>query len=111
MEWILYIIGGFFVLSLLWAIGIIPEFIAMIVMSLIFGCIGGIFFNWDSGFTIGFFVGLGVYGLYCIVRIINPEIYIDIYDDGSSKYHSERGKGIVGLLVLIGSVIYVLVNR
>ena len=83
MEWILYIIGGFFVLSLLWAIGIIPEFIAMIVMSLIFGCIGGIFFNWDSGFTIGFFVGLGVYGLYCIVRIINPEIYIDIYADGS----------------------------
>lgn len=46
------------------------------------------------------------YGIYCIARIINPEIRIDFYEDGTKEYHSERGKGIIGLLVLIGSILY-----
>lgn len=111
MEWILYLIGGFILLSLLWHIGIIPEFIGMIGMSLMFGCLGGFVswlldFGWDAGFGIGIIVGLVLYGIYCITRIINPEIRIEFYTDGTSEYHSERGKGIIGLLVLIGSILY-----
>lgn len=111
MEWILYIIGGFIILSILWHSGIIPEFIGMIVMCLMFGCPGGFIswlldFGWDAGFGIGIIVGLVFYGIYCIARILNPEIRIDFYEDGTKEYHSERGKGIIGLLVLIGSILY-----
>ena len=115
MEWILYIIGGFIILSILWHSGIIPEFIGMIVMSLMFGCIGGLIswlldFGWDAGFEIGGIVGLVLYGIYCILRIINPEIRIYFYEDGTKEYHSERGKGVIGLLVLVGSILYAIFN-
>lgn len=111
MEWILYIIGGFIIFSILLHSGIIPEFIGMIVISLVFGCIGGFIswllnFGWDAGFGVGIIVGLVIYGVYCILRIINPEIRIDFYEDGTKEYHSERGKGIVGLLVLVGSILF-----
>lgn len=111
MEWILYIIGGFIILSILWHSGTIPEFIGMIVMCLMVGCLGGFIswlldFGWNAGFGIGIIVGLVFYGIYCIVRILNPEIRIDFYEDGTKEYHSERGKGIIGLLVLISSILY-----
>lgn len=41
---------------------------------------------------------------YCIGRIINPEITIEFYTDGSNKVLSERWNGIIGLIVLIGGL-------
>lgn len=112
MEWLLYIIGGIFVFSLLWHIGIIPEFIAIIGVSLVMGCLGGLFSwlivdkSWNGGFEVGVIVGLVLYGIYCISRIIDPTITIEYFNDNSREITSERGKGIVGLLALIGLVIY-----
>lgn len=57
MEWILYIIGGIILISILWGIGLIPEILCMIGMSLFVGLISGVvawIFDW--GFEAGFHV-------------------------------------------------------
>ena len=115
MEWILYLIGGFILLCILWAIGIIPEFFMMIGMCLLFGCIGGFFswlsdHGWGAGFNVGMIGGLVIYGICCSTRIVNPEIRVDFFDDGTTEWHSERANGIVGLLVLIGTIIFVILK-
>lgn len=110
MEWILYIIGGFIAIAFLWGIGLIPEFLGMIGIMLFAGLISGIIaaiFSWgfEPGFKVGLYIGLALYTLYCIGRIINPEITIEVYTDGSNKVISERGSGIVGLIVVIVSIL------
>ena len=111
MEWILYIIGGFLLIALLWGIGLIPEFLGMILTTLVVGLISGIvawIFDWgfDAGFQVGIYIGVAVYTLFCIARIINPEITIEVYNDGSSKVLSERWNGIIGLVVVAGSILW-----
>lgn len=108
MEWILYIIGGIILISILWGIGLIPEILCMIGMSLFVGIISGVvawIFDWgfEAGFHVGIYIGVALYALYCIGRIINPEITIEFYTDGSNKVLSERWNGIIGLIVLIGA--------
>ncbi len=88
MEWILYIIGGFIAVAFLWGIGLIPEFLGMIGISLFAGLISGIvaaIFNWgfEAGFKVGVYIGVAFYALYCIGRIINPDV-TEVYTDGSN---------------------------
>lgn len=42
MEWILYIIGGIILISFLWGIGLIPEFLTLIGFNLFVGLVSGI---------------------------------------------------------------------
>lgn len=106
MEIILWIVGGLVVLGFLQAIGAIQEIITFIIAILLVGGIAALIswaFDWDAGagFGVGVWVGTGLYGLLCIARIVNPEIEITYYSDGSSEKSSERTKGIVGIIVLI----------
>ena len=111
MEWVLYIIGGFLTITFLWGIGLIPEFLGMIGTTLFAGLISGIvawIFDWEfgAGFQVGIYIGVTLYALYCIGRIINPEITIEVYTDGSQKVLSERWNGIIGLVVVAGSLLW-----
>lgn len=66
--------------------------------------------GWGAGFNVGMIGGLVIYGICCITRIVNPEIRVDFFDDGTTEWHSERANGIVGLLVLIGTIIFVILK-
>lgn len=110
MEWILYIIGGCLAISFLSAIGLIPEYFSMLVTAIFIGLVSGVvawIFNWGfgSGFQVGMYIGVAIYALYCISRIINPEITIEFYSDGSQKVLSERWNGIIGLVVAVASIL------
>lgn len=110
MEWILYIIGGCLLIAFLSGIGLIPEYFSMIVTAILIGLISGVvawIFNWEfgTGFKVGMYIGVAIYALYSIMRIINPEIAIEFYSDGSQKVLSDRWNGIIGLVVAVGSVL------
>ena len=111
--WFLYIIIGIILLVIAVKSGFISEFILLIVAMLICGGIGALL-SWliaDSsiGFKIGIITGTVLYGGYCVLRIVNPDEYtqIDCFSDGSTseRHVSERGRGIVGLIVLIAAII------
>ncbi len=114
MDWILYVILGIFILGFLSEAGVITEFFGMVIMTLIVavitGGIGAIFgAKFGSGFDVGVFIGLGIYALYCIIRIFDPEVTIEFREDGSKNRVSSRVQGIIGLVVLlivIGYAIY-----
>ena len=108
MDWILYIIGGLILISILWRIGLIPEFLCMIGVSLFAGLISGVVAwifdrGFEAGFHVGIYIGVALYALYCIGRIISPNITIEVYTDGTTKVLSERWNGIIGLIVLLGA--------
>lgn len=110
---VLYIIGGIFVFMVLLKIGFYAELFAMAGVCLMIGGIGALI-GWlaadagFSGFVIGVIVGVSIYALYCIGRIINPTIDISIFEDGSTETVSERGRGIVGLIVLILAILAII---
>ena len=111
MEWILYIIGGIFLIGFLWGIGLIPEFLTLIGFNLFVGLVSGVIawiFDWgfEAGFHVGIYIGVVLYALYCIGRIINPDITIEVYTDGSHKVLSERWNGVIGLVVLVGAILF-----
>lgn len=109
--WILYIIGGFILICILWHIGIIPEFLTMIGICLV-ACGAGALISWIAadngsiGAKIGIFAGAGLYLIYCISRIIDPEIEITYYENGSSDTVSSRTSGIIGLIVMVIALIF-----
>lgn len=110
MEWILYIIGGLILIGILWRIGLIPEFLVMIGACLFAGLISGVvaaIFGWgfEAGYHVGVYIGAALYALYCIGRIIDPEITIEVFTDGSNEVFSSRWNGIIGLIVLVGSIL------
>lgn len=113
MEWILYIIGGIILIGILWEIKFIPEFLSMIGIILFSGVISGTvswIFDWgefEAGFKVGFFIGVALYAIYCIIRIFSPDTLI-IHSNGTQKVISERGEGIVGLIVLIACTLFVI---
>lgn len=76
-------------------------------LSLFAGLISGVVaWIFDRGFEAGFHVGIyigALYALYCIGRIISPNITIEVYTDGTTKVLSERWNGIIGLIVLLGA--------
>ncbi len=111
MEWILYIIVELLLIGFLWGIGLIPEFLGMIGFSLFAGLTSGIvawIFEWgfDAGFQVGIYIGVAIYALYCIGRIINPDVTIEVYTDGSNQVLSERWNGVIGHIVVIGSILW-----
>lgn len=106
---ILKIIGGVIVISVLWGLGFIPEFLIMVVTSLLIGVVSGcvtMLFGGDFnvGYKIGIWLGVGLYAISCITRIISDEVTITFYTDGSSEKTSPRASGIIGLIVLIVSI-------
>lgn len=106
MEWILYIIGGIFLIGILSAIGFFTELFTMIFMALIAGVISGgvsALFRWEfsGGFGIGVIIGLVLYGIYCIMRLCSEDYTITVFTDGREEKEYESFKGIVGLIVMI----------
>lgn len=113
--WILYVIGGIFILSLLWHIGFIPEFLGLIALCLVGGGIGALLSylivdDSDIGFKIGVVGAIAIYAIYCIQRIVNPTVKTIFYKSGERHTTSERGNGIIGLIVLIASIVYSLIK-
>lgn len=106
MEWILYILGGIFLLGLLAETGIMTEFFTMIMFILMSMGLGALI-CWlivdvgSPGYQIGGWIGFGVYLLYCISRIVAPDESIIFYEDGSSKKLSTQGGGIAGIVMLV----------
>lgn len=111
MEWILYIVIGIVVFAILSATGIIKEFFMMlgiVLMCVIFGAIIG-WLTADAGGTgagIGAWVGIGLYFISCIMRIIFPDdsttlIFDEIGNKLSSSTTSNRADGIAGIVMLI----------
>lgn len=113
---ILKIIGGIIVIAILWGLGFIPEFLIMAATSLIIGLLSGVItflFNWggfNTGYEIGIWIGVGLYAISCITRIVSDEVVITFYTDGSSEKTSPRASGIIGLIVLIISVLITIFN-
>lgn len=107
MEWILYIIGGIFLIGFLSAIGFIDELLMMIGLALFAGVISGgvsALFGWGSfsgGFGVGIIIGLVIYGLYCIMRICSDDFTVTLFSDGSKETEYESTKGIIGIIVMI----------
>lgn len=111
MEWILYIVIGIVVFAILSATGIIKEFFMMlgiVLMCVILGAIIG-WLTADAGGTgagIGAWVGIGLYFISCIMRIIFPDdsttiIFDEIGNRLSSSTTSNRADGIAGIVMLI----------
>lgn len=112
MEWILYILGGIFVLGILVESGIISEFFIMLLTILI--CCGiGAFICYlivdtaNPGATIGLWAGAVIYFLFCLLRIVSPNettTYTGDAETGdifSKHTTSSRGGGIEGIVMLI----------
>ncbi len=113
--WVLYIIGGIMLLAILNEIGLIPEFIGMVALALVSGMISGLVAlifggRFDSWFNIGILIGLAIFALYCVLRIVNPDTIIEMYSDGTHKVLSERWNGIIGLVVLIGVFLFIILR-
>ena len=80
MEWILYIVGGLFLIGLLSAIGFFTELFTMIFIALFAGVISGsisALFGWgfSGGFGVGVIIGLILYGV-SLVSTKNLDGYI-----------------------------------
>ena len=106
----MYIVAGLILIVILTKIGLIPEFLVLVVESILIGLISGFvawIFDWgfETGYKVGLYIGVLLYAIYCIARIIAPTITIEFYSDGKSKVLSERGSGIVGLITLIGAIL------
>ena len=106
MEWILYIIGGLFLVGILSAIGFFTELLTMIFMALIAAVISsGVssLFGWgiSGGFGVGVIIGLVLYGVYCVMRMCSDDYTITIFSDGSQEKEYESFKGIIGIIVMI----------
>lgn len=113
MIWILYIIGGIFLLGILNEMGVFVQFFAFLLIVLVCGGIGYLIFS-DTGATVGVIIGSLLYLLMCIGKIVHPDekTVIEGYSDGSiiKKRLSDRGEGIAGIvmLVLLGLLCYFL---
>lgn len=109
--WILYILGGLVLLSILWHSGLLPELLMLVMLCVILGA-GGALIAWiigndgDAGFKVGGIVGIVLYALYCIARIVDPTIEVWFNSDGSTETINERTRGIIGLVVLAAAILY-----
>ena len=109
--WIIYILGGLFILMILWKTGFLPELLVLLSVCLFIGFVGALI-SWlsvkdgDIGFKIGVIVGTIIYAIYCILRIADPSIEVSFFEDGTTETVSERSRGIIGLIVLIAVVLY-----
>jgi hypothetical protein len=112
MMILLYIIGAIFILGIMIWSGFLTELLSLLGICL-FGClvgaaIGAILPNGtaEGGLTWGVWIGYGIYVLACISRIVNPEIMMDIYSDGSSKEtFNSKYPGIMGLVISVVALI------
>lgn len=106
MEWILYIVGGIFLLGVLAETGILSEFFTMFIMVMLGSGIGA-FICWmiadkaSPGDSIGLYISFGLYLIFCILRIIAPNESTLVYEDGTTKRLSDRGEGIAGIVMLV----------
>ena len=106
MEWILYIVGGLFLIGLRSAIGFSTELFTMIFIALFAGVISGsisALFGWgfSGGFGVGVIIGLILYGVYCIMRMCSDDYTITVFTDGRQEKEYESLKGIIGIIVMI----------
>lgn len=109
MVWIFYIIGGLFLLGILIGTGILAQFFTFLIILAICA-FGGYLIGGDTGCNIGVIVGAVLYLAMCIAKIVNPELKITMFEDGSYIDHKleDRAEGIAGL-VMIAIVIILLI--
>ena len=106
MEWILYIVGGLFLIGFLSAIGFFTELFTMIFIALFAGVISGgvsALFGWgfSGGFGVGVIIGLVLYGVYCVMRMCSDDYTIREFTDVIVEKKYESFKGIIGIIVMI----------
>lgn len=121
MNVFISIVIGVIILCILWALGIVQEFLFMIffpsIIGLISGLIGLFWGNFNGGWDVGVIIGIILYVIYCITRIINPETSITItgYSDNTITKEEDdtngRARGIAGIVVFIAATIYYLVQN
>lgn len=75
----------------------------MIGIGLILGAAWWIFGGeFSTGWNVGKWVAVAAWGMVNLMKIISPEGFeMEIFDDGSVHTHSDRAKGVVGLLASI----------
>lgn len=108
--WILYIVGGLFLIGVLSAFGVFQEILTLVFITVFFGAICHWIFN---AWGIGLLVGSGLYVLSCIGRIFSDTEILRFNDDGDiiSREKKDRLSGIVGIIVFVILLIISLLNN
>lgn len=112
MSWIFYIIGGLFLLGILIESGILAQFFTMLIILAVLG-FGGYLLGGETGCQIGLIAGVVLYVAMCIAKIVNPDLKITMFEDGSIIDHKieDRAEGIAGLVMLAIVVILLFIFR
>lgn len=103
----LQIIIALVVLGILWAIGFLPQFLylggAVIGIGLICGLAWWIFGStFSTGWNGGKWAAVIINAILNLKMIITDEGFeIEVFEDGRTEMHTDRAKGIVGLLATI----------
>lgn len=111
MWTILKIIGILLLIGVLWGLGVIQELLTMVIIAPIIGVLLGLAFlifggEFGLGYHIGIYVGVALYLLYSIMRIINPEIEVTVYEGGRREERSSEFRGIVGIILVVIAFVY-----
>ena len=116
MNVFISIVIGVIILCILWALGIVQEFLFMVffpsVIGLISGLIGLFWGNFNGGWDVGVIIGVILYVIYCITE---TSITITGYSDNTITKEEDdtngRARGIAGIVVFIAATIYYLVQN
>lgn len=107
METIIYLIIVVVVVGILWASGFLPQFLGLgagvLGLGLILGVVWWIFGGeFSTGWKVGRWLAVATWAIMNLMMIINDEGFeIEVYSDGRTETHSDRAKGVVGLLASI----------
>ncbi|MBR3959728.1 MAG: hypothetical protein IKJ81_06760 [Bacteroidales bacterium] len=103
----IYIILCLVVVGILWATGFLPQFLflggGVIGIGLICGTAWWIFgSDFSTGWNVGKWLAVVAWGIINLMMIINDDGFeIEVFSDGRTETHSDRAKGVVGLLASI----------
>lgn len=112
MSWLFYIIGGIVAFAILVETGILAQFFTFLIILAVCG-FGGYLIGGDTGCNIGIIVGAVLYLIMCISKIVNPDLKITMFEDGTMIDHKleDRAEGIAGLVMLAIVIILLFILR
>lgn len=95
------------VVGILWTTGFLPQFLflgaGVVGLGLILGVVWWIFGGeFSTGWKVGRWLGVVTWAILNLMMIINDEGFeVEVFENGRTETHTDREKGIVGLLASI----------
>ena len=118
MSTLLTVAGVLVILVIMWVSGFIHKALEliglMIIMGLVTGVVVWLFISrhkFGLGWHIGVYIGMGMYAIDNIVNIVKNDTIVEVFDDGSQERHSMRAQGIVGMVALVVTLIYMAAEK